>query len=228
MESPHPFAFYSLCYFSSLFSKRLEHLGDALFLLFHVRVNIEIKGCCDVGMTEQYAYGLIVAVAFNAACRKAVVRSVTINQVKQELNAISKNMQDRLHTMGKNPQKKIVTHRFEPTSKNVLLFIGGLALSLVLSIWGNLTQWREHQTWEVADLKYRALKMVLPSGGPNVRYIEKNFSVCPNKEVIENVRTRVNTYEDSIRYHNEMIQMAAIKDSIVLLILILLLFLCYS
>ena len=228
MESPHPFVFYTLCYFSSLFSKRLEHLGDALFLLFHVRVNIEIKGCCDVGMTEQYAYGLIVAVAFNAACRKAVVRSVTINQVKQELNATSKNMQDRLHTMGKNPQKKIVTHRFEPTSKNVLLFIGGLALSLVLSIWGNLTQWREHQTWEVADLKYRALKMVLPSGGPNVRYIEKNFSVCPNKEVIENVRTRVNTYEDSIRYHNEMIQMAAIKDSIVLLILILLLFLCYS
>ena len=47
-----------------------------------------------------------------------------------------------------------------------------------------------------------------------IHYIEKNFSVCPNKEVIENVRTRVNTYEDSIRYHNEMIQMAAIKDSI--------------
>lgn len=47
----------------------------------------------------------------------------------------------------------------------------------------------------------------------NARYIEKNFSVCPNKEVIENVRTHVNTYEDSIRYHNEMIQMAAIKDS---------------
>ena len=72
VESPHPFAFYSLCYFSSLFSKRLEHLGDALFLLFHVRVNIEIKGCCNIGMTEQYAYGLVVAVAFNAACGKAV------------------------------------------------------------------------------------------------------------------------------------------------------------
>ena len=63
-------------------------------------------------------------------------------------------------------------------------------------------------------MKYRALKMVLPSDNPNVRYIEKNFSVCPNKEVIEKVRTRVNIYEDSIRYHNEMIQMAAIKDSI--------------
>ena len=138
----------------------------------------------------------------------------TINQVKQELNTTSKVMQDKLHTIGYTPQKKVVTHRFEPTSKYVLLFIVGMALSLVISIWGNFTQWREHQDWEEADLKYRALKMVLPSDDPNVRYIEKNFSVCPNKEVIENVRTHVNTYEDSIRYHIEMIQMAAIKDSI--------------
>ena len=138
----------------------------------------------------------------------------TINQVKQELNTTSKVMQDKLHTIGYTPQKKVVTHRFEPTSKYVLLFIVGMALSLVISIWGNFTQWREHQDWEEADLKYRALKMVLPSDDPNVRYIEKNFSVCPNKEVIENVRAHVNTYEDSIRYHIEMIQMAAIKDSI--------------
>ena len=138
----------------------------------------------------------------------------TINQMKQEQNDTSKIVVDKLHAMGNTPQTKVVTHRFEPTSKYVLLFIGGLALSLVISIWGNLTQWREHQAWEVADLKYRVLKMVLPSDDPNVRYIEKNFSVCPNKEVIEKVRTRVNIYEDSIRYHNEMIQMAAIKDSI--------------
>ena len=137
-----------------------------------------------------------------------------INQVKQELNATSKNVQDKLHAMGSIPQKKVVTHRFEPTSKYVLLFIGGLALSLVLSIWGNLTQWRAHQDWEEADLKYRALKMVLPSNDPNVRYIEKNFSVCPNKEVIENVRNRVTAYEDSVRHHYEMIEIAAIKDSI--------------
>ena len=137
-----------------------------------------------------------------------------VKQMRQENDVSSKALQDKLEVLNNSPQKKVVTHRFEPTSKNVLLFIGGLALSLVISIWGNLTQWREHQDWEEADLKYRALKMVLPSDDPNVRYIEKNFSVCPNKEVIENVRTRVNIYEDSIRYHNEMIQMAAIKDSI--------------
>ena len=138
----------------------------------------------------------------------------TINQVKQELSATSKSVQDKLHAMDNTPLKKIVTHRFEPTSKYVLLFIGGLALSLVLSIWGNLTQWREHQDWEEADLKYRALKMVLPSDDPNVRYIEKNFSVCPNKEVIEKVRNRVAAYEDSVRHHYEMIEIAAYKDSL--------------
>ena len=137
-----------------------------------------------------------------------------INQVKQELNATSKNVQDKLHAMGNTPQKKIVTHRFEPTSKYVLLFIGGLALSLVISIWGNLTQWREYQAWEVADLKYRALKMVLPSDDPNVRYIEKHFSVCRDEKVIDDVRNRVAAYEDSIRHHHEMVEMATYKDSI--------------
>ena len=138
----------------------------------------------------------------------------TINQVKQELNATSKNVQDKLHAMDNTPLKKVVTHRFEPTSKYVLLFIGGLALSLVISIWGNLAQWREYQAWEVADLKYRALKMVLPSDDPNVRYIEKHFSVCRDEKVIDDVRNCVAAYEDSIRHHYEMVEMATYKDSI--------------
>ena len=137
-----------------------------------------------------------------------------VKQMRQENDVSSKALQDKLEVMNNSPQKKLVTHRFEPTSKYVLLFTGGLALSLVISIWGNLTQWREHQDREEADLKYRALKMVLPSDDPNVRYIEKNFSVCPNKEVIENVRNRITAYEDSVRHHYEMIEIAAYKDSI--------------
>ena len=134
--------------------------------------------------------------------------------MKQELNATSKIVQDKLHAMDNTPLKKVVTHRFEPTSKYVLLLIGGLAQSLVISIWGNLTQWQEHQALEIADLKYRALKMVLPSDDPNVRYIEKHFSVCRDEKVIDDVRNRVAAYEDSIRHHHEMVEMAAYKDSI--------------
>ena len=138
----------------------------------------------------------------------------TISQLKQEQNATSKVVQDKLHAMGNTPQKKIVTHRFEPTSKYVLLFIGGLALSLVISIWGNLTQWREHKNWEEADLKYRALKMVLPYDDPNIRYIEKHFSVCRNENVIDDVRNRVAAYEDSVCRYREMVETAKYKDSI--------------
>ena len=138
----------------------------------------------------------------------------TINQVKQELNATSKNVQDKLHAMDNTPLKKVVTHRFEPTSKYVLLFIGGLALSLVISIWGNLTQWRDYQDWEEADLKYRALKMVLSTDDPNIHYIEKYFSICRDENVINNVRNRVAAYEDSVRHHYKMIEMATYKDSL--------------
>ena len=137
-----------------------------------------------------------------------------VKQMRQENDVSSKALQDKLEVMNNSPQKKLVTHRFEPTSKYVLLFIGGLALSLVLSIWGNLTQWREHQDWEEADLKYRALKMVLPSDDPNIHYIEKHFSVCRDEKVIDDVKNSVAVYEDSVRHHYEMIEMAAYKDSL--------------
>ena len=138
----------------------------------------------------------------------------TIIQLKQEQNATSKVVQDKLHAMGNTPQKKIVTHRFEPTSKYVLLFIVGMALSLVISIWGNLTQWRERQDWEEADLKYRALKMVLSADDPNILYIEKHFSVNRDENIIDYVKNRVAAYEDSVLKYNEMVRMAAYKDSV--------------
>lgn len=137
-----------------------------------------------------------------------------VKQMKQEHTVTSKALQEKLEVMNKSPQKKVVTHRFEPTSKNVLLFIGGLALSLVISIWGNLTQWREHQDWEEADLKYRALKMVLPSDDPNIRYIEKHFNVQRDEDVIYKLRTRVDVYEDSVYQHHKMVEVASYKDSI--------------
>ena len=137
-----------------------------------------------------------------------------VKQMRQENDVSSKALQDKLEVMNNSPQKKVVTHRFEPTSKYVLLFIGGLALFLVLSIWGNLTQWRKYQDWEEAELKYRALKMVLPSDDPNIRYIEKHFNVQRDEDIIDNLRNRVAVYEDSVRRHYEMFEMAVYKDSL--------------
>ena len=137
-----------------------------------------------------------------------------VKQMIQGNDVSSKALQDKLEVMNNSPLKKVIVHRFEPTSKYVLLFICGLALSLVLSIWGNLTQWREHQDWEEADLKYRALKMVLSTDDPNIHYIEKYFSICRDENVINNVRNRVAAYEDSVRHHYKMMEMATYKDSL--------------
>lgn len=48
----------------------------------------------------------------------------------------------------------------------------------------------------------------------NIQYIEKYFSVRRDDDVINNVRNRVAVYEDSVRRHHKMLEMAAYKDSI--------------
>ena len=48
-----------------------------------------------------------------------------IKLMRQENDVSSKALQDKLEVLNNSPQKNVVTHRFEPTSKYVLLFIGG-------------------------------------------------------------------------------------------------------
>ena len=57
-----------------------------------------------------------------------------VKQMRLGNDVSSKALQDKLEVMNKSPQKKVVTHRFEPTSKNVLLFTGGLALTTIMYI----------------------------------------------------------------------------------------------
>lgn len=48
----------------------------------------------------------------------------------------------------------------------------------------------------------------------NIQYIEKYFSVRRNDDVINNVRNSVAVYDDSVRRHHEILEVAAYKDSI--------------
>ena len=71
-QSVHSFSMNGLAVMFWLFPQRLKHFSNTLFLLLHVRVNIEVESCSYVSVAKQYTYGLIVAVAFNAASSKAV------------------------------------------------------------------------------------------------------------------------------------------------------------
>ena len=63
-------------------------------------------------------------------------------------------------------------------------------------------------------LEVSSIEDGLPSNDPNIRYIEKHFSVQRDENIIDNVRNRVIAYEDSVRHHYEMRQMAAYKDNL--------------
>ena len=52
------------------FLQAFKHLIDALFLLFHIRMHIEVEGRADIRMTKNDANGLVVTLAFNASCGK--------------------------------------------------------------------------------------------------------------------------------------------------------------
>ena len=182
---------------NAMFTKEEEVIGKISKLRDAIVVFVDLIKV-ELGKNEQRSKFLVDAV----------------KQMRQGNDISSKALQDKLEVLNNSPQKKVVTHRFEATSKCVLLFIGGLALSLFLSIWGNLTQWREHQDWEEADLKYRALKMVLPSNDPNIRYIEKHFNVQRDEDIIDKLRTQVDVYEDSVYQYHKMIEIAFYKDSV--------------
>ena len=174
----------------------------------------EVRGKISKLRDAIVVFADLIKVEFGKNEQRSKFLVVAVKQMRQGNDVSSKALQDKLEVMNNSSQKKLVTHRFEPTSKYVLLFIGGLALSLVLSIWGNLTQWREHQDWEEADLKYRALRMVLPSDDPNIRYIEKHFNVQRDEDIIDKLRTQVDVYEDSVYQYHKMIEIAFYKDSV--------------
>ena len=61
---------------------------------------------------------------------------------------------------------------------------------------------------------YRALRMLLTSKDPNIRYIEKHFNVQRDEDIIDKLRIQVDVYEDSVYHYHKMIEIAFCKDSV--------------
>ena len=71
-------------------------------------------------------------------------------------------------------------------------------------------------TWQNPEQLFVAQELInkVKSKCCGIKDIEKYFSVQRDDDVINNVRNRVAVYEDSIRRHHEMVEMAAYKDSL--------------
>ena len=49
-----------------------HHLVDTTSLLLFIRMNIKVKRCTNIGMSQENAHSLVVAMALNTASCKAV------------------------------------------------------------------------------------------------------------------------------------------------------------
>ena len=65
--------------------KGAEHLLDASLLLLHVRMHIKIQCSADVRMSQESAYRLIVASAFDAPCRETMTQTMELQLWHLEL-----------------------------------------------------------------------------------------------------------------------------------------------
>ena len=74
-------------------------------------------------------------------------------------------------------------------------------------------QSKEIEELQLADWKYRALRATLPANNANVIWLERNVWKG-NKDGIRQCQQFVINYEDSVRRRYEMMQDAAMRDSI--------------
>ena len=111
------------------------------------------------------------------------------------------------------PQHKKVTHDLTTNTwwlagVSVVLFF--LVFFLTVQIYD---QAKEIDRLELSDWKYRALRATLPSNNVNVTWLERNVW-RGNDDGIRQCQQFVINYEDSVRRRYEMIQDAAMRDSI--------------
>jgi len=74
-------------------------------------------------------------------------------------------------------------------------------------------QAKEIDRLELSDWKYRALRATLPSNNVNVIWLERNVW-AGNEDGIRHCQQFVINYEDSVHRRYEMMQDAAMRDSI--------------
>lgn len=144
--------------------------------------------------------------------------------VKQEVQALANKddggLADEVHHLKHDvleqlpkPQHKKVTHDLT-TNTWWLMSVGIVLFFLVFFLTVQIyDQSKEIDRLELSDWKYRALRATLPSDNVNVIWLERNVWLG-NNDGIRQCQQFVINYEDSVRRRHEMMQDAAMRDSI--------------
>ncbi|MBE6261083.1 MAG: hypothetical protein E7107_09730 [Prevotella sp.] len=128
------------------------------------------------------------------------------------VNEIHKLKQDFLEQLS-IPQHRKVTHDLT-TNTWWLVGIGTILFFCMFLLTSKIyDQAKEIDRLELSDWKYRALRATLPSNNVNVIWLERNVW-AGNEDGIRHCQQFVINYEDSVHRRYEMMQDAAMRDSI--------------
>ena len=127
-------------------------------------------------------------------------------------NEVLKLKQDILEQLSK-PQHRKVTHDLT-TNTWWLVGVGTILFFCMFLLTSKIyDQSKEIEELQLAGWKYRALRATLPANNANVIWLERNVW-AGNKDGIRQCQQFVINYEDSVRHRYEMMQDAAMRDSI--------------
>lgn len=128
------------------------------------------------------------------------------------LDAIKKLQEEQGIQQEQQPQEHIHKHSFDIKSSKGFSFVVGLGVVCVLSLWGNIEQWKSRRQYADDALKFRAIRSRGGCTAEEVLWLNKVFDIHRNEKAIEWVRKQADGYDTSLKTVADSLMQEDIKS----------------
>ena len=132
--------------------------------------------------------------------------------ILQQLDAIKKLQNEQGVQQKSQPQEHIHKHSFDIKSSKVFSFVVGIGVVCVLSLCGNIAQWRSKRQYADDALKFRAIRSWGGCNANDVLWLNKVFDLHRDEKAIEWIRKQADGYETSLKAVSDSLIQESIKS----------------
>lgn len=163
------------------------------------------------------------AVAETAKAKSEEIKSLLERQWKaySQLSTLTLHKLDAIKTQEEQkaqqelqPQEHIHRHSFDIKSSKVFSFVVGLCVVCVLSLWGNIEQWKSKRQYADDALKFRAIRSWGGCTAENILWLNKVFDIHRDEKAIEWVRRQADGYDTSLKTVSDSLMQEDLKGKI--------------
>ncbi len=129
-----------------------------------------------------------------------------------KLDAIKKLQEEQGIQQEQQPQEHIHKHSFDIKSSKVFSFVVGFGVVCVLSLWGNIEQWKSKRQYADDALKFRAIRSWGGCTADEVLWLNKVFDIHRDEKAIEWVRKQADGYDTSLKAVSDSLMQESFKS----------------